>query len=633
MSKREKASSLDKWRSEYPQKFASEGQIFKHIHRGDAIFIHTGCGEPQYLVRLLIDFVTNHPKALFDSEVLQVWTLDLAPYTDIKFKSNFRHNSLFIGNTTRKAVNEGVADYTPVFLSKTPDLFYQKLIPVDVALIQTSLPDEHGYMSLGVSVDIVKAATEVAKTIIAQVNSEMPRVHGDGFIHISDVDFIVPHDEPLLTYATEEISDVIGRIGGYVSSLVRDGDTIQVGYGSIPNAVLANLKGKKNLGIHTELMSDGIVGLIKSGAVDNSKKTLNRGKTIASFCMGGKEVYDYINDNPAIELRRIDYTNDPLIIARHRNMIGINSALEIDLTGQATAESLGRIFYSSVGGQADFMRGSMLSKGGKSILTLKSTAEDGKLSRIVPMLQEGAGVTLHRGDLHYVVTEYGIAYLHGKSIRERAMELIAISHPKFRPELIRKAKELNLIFKDQAFVPGKRGEYPDDLEVYKTTNKGLEILLRPVKISDESFLKDFFYSLSDDSMYKRFISERKDMPHERLQDFVVIDYIREMIILAIVRKGEKEDVVGVGQYGVDEATHSAEIAFAVKDDHQNKGVGATLLSYLTFLARKQGLQGFTAEVLQHNTAMLHLFEKMGFDIDRRSSDGVCELKMNFRSAE
>jgi RimJ/RimL family protein N-acetyltransferase len=276
------------------------------------------------------------------------------------------------------------------------------------------------------------------------------------------------------------------------------------------------------------------------------------------------------------------------------------------------------------------MRGAVQSPGGKTILALQSTAEHGETSRIVPFLDAGAGTTLVRGDIHYVITEYGIAYLHGKNIRERAMDLIAIAHPKFRPWLIEEAKRLGFIYRDQAFIPGMKGEYPEALEIYRTTKTGLEIFFRPVKMNDEPLLKDFFYSLSDTSLYRRFISERKDMPHERLQGFVIIDYTKEMIILAVIKREEKEEVVAVGQYGIDEATHTAEVAFVVRDEYQNKGIGTELLSYLTYLAKRQGLLGFTAEVLIGNRPMLHLFEKMGFDIEKRSAEGVCEMKMAFR---
>jgi acyl-CoA hydrolase/RimJ/RimL family protein N-acetyltransferase len=621
---------INEFRKTYPEKFGSEDLIFGHIHRGDRIFIGTGCGEPQSLVRALIRYVESNPTAFFDAEILQVWTLGIAPYADEKFKRTFRHNSFFIGKNTREAVNTGVADYTPIFLSNVPDLFYRGLAPIDVALIQTSPPDDHGYMSLGVSVDIVKAATEVASLVIAQVNSHMPRVHGDGFIHIEDVDFIYACDEPLLEYIPEADTETANQIGRYVSTLVRDGETIQVGYGSIPNAILSNLYGKKHLGIHSELLTDGIVDLMKRRVIDNSRKNINRGKTVAAFCMGKKETYAYIDDNPAIDFRTINYTNNPLVIAQHEHMTAINAALEIDLTGQSTAESIGSFLYSGIGGQADFMRGAVLARNGKAILALPSTAEGGTVSRIVPFLKEGAGVTLHRGDLHYVVTEYGIAYLHGKNIRERAMELISIAHPNFRQWLIEEAKKRNLIYRDQAFIPGKRGEYPEDLEVSRTTKVGMEVFFRPVKISDEPLLKDFFYSLSDNSLYRRFISVRKDIPHERLQEFVVIDYTKQMVILAVISEAGKEKIVGVGQYGIDEATHTAEVGFAVRDDYQDRGIGSELLSYLTYLAKRQGLLGFFAEVLLENRPMLHLFHKMGFDIQQRLEEGVYELKMMFR---
>lgn len=614
----------------YPEKFAAEEEVFAQIHPGDRIFVGTGCGEPQCLVGALIKYVQSHPKAFFDAEVLQVWNLGVSPYADEKFKDNFRYNSFFIGKNSRETVNQGAADYTPIFLSAVPALFYNKRIPIDVALIQTSMPDVHGFMSLGISVDIVKAATESASLVIAQVNSRMPRVHGDTFIHVRDVDFIIPCDEPLLVFETSVPDEIAEKIGRYVSRIVRDGDTIQVGYGSIPNAILGHLSEKRHLGVHTELLSDGIVDLMKMGVIDNTRKALNRDKTVATFCMGTPETYDFINDNPSIEFRPVSYTNNPLNIARNENVTAINSALEIDLTGQATAESLGKYFFSGIGGQADFMRGAILSKGGKTILALQSTAEEGEVSRIVPFLKEGAGVTLTRGDVHYVVTEFGIAYLHGKNIRERAMDLISIAHPKFRPWLIEEAKELSLIYKDQAFIPGKKGEYPETLETYRTTKGGLKIFLRPVKITDEHLLKDFFYSLSGDSMYHRFISIRADMHHDRIQQFVVIDYTKEMVILAAVQEEDKEVIAGMGQYFINEKTHNAEVAFLVRDEYHGRGIGTELLLYLTYLAKKNGLHGFTAEVLVDNKPMLQIFENAGFEIEKHVEAGLYELTMSFR---
>jgi len=476
----------------YPEKCASSETIFSKIRAGDRIFISTGCGEPQQLVKMLVEYVESHPKAFFDTEILHVWTLGVAPYSDEKLKHNFRQNSFFVSHLTRKAVNEGAADYTPIFLSEVPDLFRRRQIHVDVALVQVSPPDEHGFCSLGVSVDITRAAVESADLVIAQVNKQSPRVHGDTFIHVSKIDYLVPHDEPTLEYIQPQLDrKIIERIGHYVAQIIEDGDTIQVGYGSVPNGALEFLADKRHLGVHTEMLGDGLIDLMEKGAIDNSMKNRNRGKLVASFCMGTQKTYAYIDDNPAILFKEIDYTNSPLVIAGHNRMTAINSALEIDLSGQASAESLGSTFYSGIGGQANFMRGAVLAPGGKNILALQSTTRDDEASRIVPALKEGAGVTLTRGDLHYVVTEYGIAYLHGKNIRERAMSLIAIAHPKFRSWLIEEAKKRALVYPDQAFLPGEKGEYPEHFETYRTTKQGVQILLRPVKISDEPLIKDF----------------------------------------------------------------------------------------------------------------------------------------------
>jgi acyl-CoA hydrolase/GNAT superfamily N-acetyltransferase len=629
----ERSNLLEDLEKIWPEKFASEEEIFSHIHAGDKVFIGTGCGEPQYMVQALVNFVSSNPKAFFGIELIHVWTLGAAPYIDDKFRDNFRINSFFISEGTRNAINMGAADYTPISLSAVPGLIRREIIPVDVALIQTSPPDRHGYMSLGISVDIVKAATQKASLIVAQINSQMPRTQGDGFINIKDVDFIISHDEPLLEYTVEKPGDVIRAIGKYVARIIEDESTLQVGYGIIPNAVVSYLGEKKHLGVHTELLSDGIIDLMQKGVVDNAKKSIDTGKTVASYCMGSKETYEFLDENPTVSFKTIDYVNNPLIIAKNKLMTAINSAMEIDLTGQATAESLAGTFYFGRGGQADFMRGAVLSPGGKSILALPSTAINDTISRIVPSLQEGTGVTLTRGDVHYVVTEYGIAYLHGKNIRERAMDLIAIAHPKFRPWLIEEAKKRSLIYKDQAFIPGVNGVYPVALETVRTTKSGLNILLRAVKIGDEPLMKDFFYALSNDSMYRRFMSARMDMPHERLQQFGVVDYANSMMILAIVEGDSKETIAAIGQYEINEKMHTAEVAIVVKDEYQNKGVGYDLLTYLTRLARRRGLLGFTAEVLVDNKPMLDLFKNMGFDTEKRNEEEVYEMRMMFRDRE
>ncbi len=627
----------------WPGKFREQERfIFQNIHPGDRIFVGTGCGEPQYLVASLLSFVKTQPKAFLDAELINIVTLGVAPYTDAKFKDNFRLNSFFIGESTRRAVNQVNADYTPIFLSALPSLICSERMPLDVALIQTTLPDREGNLNLGVSVDIVRAAVKKAGMVIAQPNSFMPSIDGDGWISMDDVDYLIPKDEPLLEYIEDVPGEVAQKIGGYVGRIVDDGSTIQVGYGSIPNAVVSSLKGRKHLGVHTELLGDGIAALMRAGVVDNSNKSLHPGKSIATFCMGRKETFEFLRDNSSVQFRAIDYTNSPIIIAQNRKMTAINSALEVDLTGQATAESLGHSFYSGIGGQADFMRGAALAPGGKTIIALPSTAKShesdsshcpakGQLvSRIVPFLREGAGVTLTRGDIHYVITEYGIAYLHGKSIRERAMDLISIAHPGFRHGLIEEAKRLHLIYPDQAFIAGMKGEYPEDLEVRKITRGGLPVLIRPVKISDEPMLKEFFYSLSDESLYQRFISARRDIPHEMLQSYIAVDYFSKMVLVAVIEENGRESVCGLGQYGMNSDTYTADVALVVRDDYQRMGLAGELLAYLTYIAKRHGLLGFTAEVLAGNEPVFRLFKSMGFDVSRRNESGVYEMKAMFK---
>jgi len=602
-------------------------EIFGRVSPGDRIFIATACGEPQYLVQKFVEHVESNPKAFFDTEILHVWTLGVSPYTDEKLKNTCRSNSFFVSHNIRQAVNEGMADYTPIFLSDIPAMFRRRQVKVDAALVQVSPPDKHGYCSLGVSLDITRAAVENADLVIAQVNSYMPRVHGDTFIHLSQFDYLVPHDEPILEYSPPPPDkEIVEAIGHYTAQIVEDGDTIQVGYGALPDAILSCFGEKRHLGVHTELLKDGLIDLVKKGVVDNSMKSKNRGKLVASFCMGTKETYEFIHDNPAVQFKEIDYTNNPMVIGEHEHMTAINTGLEIDLSGQASTESIGSTFYSGIGGLASFMRGSVLAPYGKNILAMQSTSRDGKYSRIVPALHEGAGVTLTRGDLYYVVTEYGIAFLHGKNIRERAMALIGIAHPKFRPWLIEEAKKRNLIYKDQAYMAGEKGEYPAHLETYRTTKRNVRIFLRPVKISDETIVKDFFYSLSDKSIYQRFLTVRRQLSHEELQKrFVVIDYTREMVILAVKRYLGQEVITGIAQYCISENNLSAEVSIVVRDDFQGKGIGFELLSYLVTVAKNQGLYTFTADILPDNTAVFHLIEKLGLEFDRKWEGGLIHI--------
>ncbi len=419
------------WMVEYKRKLMSPRDALRCVESGMRVYIHPGCAEPETLVETLME------RAPFvrDVEIVHLLTMGKAPYVDPEMQGHFRHNAMFIGGNVREAVNDGRADYTPIFLSEIEGLFESGAMPIDVALIQVSPPDAHGFCSFGLGVDTTLTATKCARFVIAQVNDQMPRTYGDSFIHVGNISAIVESSRPLCESPKVEISDLHRAIAKHVASLIPDGATIQTGIGGIPNAVLPFLLDRRDLGIHTELVSDGVIPLIEAGVITGRKKTLLPRKIVLAFVLGSRDLFEFVDDNPLFEFRPCAFTNDPMQIARNENMMAINSALQIDLTGQVCSDSIGQSFYSGIGGQVDFLRGSSRSKGGKPIIALPATAKGDELSRIVPMLTPGAGVVTSRGLIRYIVTEYGIAYLHGKSIRQRAEALIQIAHPKFRNEL------------------------------------------------------------------------------------------------------------------------------------------------------------------------------------------------------
>jgi len=597
------------WQERYKHKLRSPQDALRQIKSGSRVYIGTACGEPQLLVAALKEFGAR----LLDTEVINMLSLGVAPGAESKFKYNFWCNSFFLGPRTRQLASEGQVDYTPVFLSEVPALFKSRQIPIDFALIQVSPPDEHGFCSYGVSVDVTKSAAESATTIIAEVNSNMPRTLGDSFIHVDDIDVLVESNTPLLEVKPEAPNEVSLQIAKNVAELVEDGATLQAGIGMIPEQILSYLGDRKDLGIHTELFSEGIINLIESGVITGRRKTLHKGKVVASFCIGTKRVYDFINSNPAFEFYPSDYTNDSSIISQNYKMTAINAALEVDLTGQVCADSLGYQFYSGIGGHVDFIRGAAHSEGGKPIIVLPSTTRDGTKSRIVPHLSEGAGVVTTRGDVHYVVTEYGVVYLHGKSIRERTTALINIAHPKFRQELLAAAKEHHYAYADQILSP-ESARYPKELETYKIFADNLNVFFRPVKPVDERAVQEFFYSLSDKSIYRRFFHPKKAFHHVAIQLWANIDYAKNMIIVGIAKDGEGSDkIIALGQYAItDESKKAAEVALAVADQYQNRGIGGFLLQHLACIAKEQGVARFTCEVLSENKVMLALLQKAGY---------------------
>jgi len=610
------------WDRSYEEKKRSLKEAMQRIKTGDHIFVGSACGEPQYLVRGLVEMGSH----LADNEILHVHTLGVAPYSEPRYSGRFRMNAFFVGINTREAVAEGRADYTPVFLSDLPRQIAEGAVPIDVALIQVTPPDEHGFCSLGVSVEITKTGAEKAKLVIAQVNRMMPRVLGDSFIHIRDIDIIVEHDEPILESPRPQQDIVSERIARHVAGLVDDGSTLQIGIGSIPDAVLDSLADKRDLGIHTELLTEGVVDLVEDGVITCQKKTLNRGKIIASFAMGTRRLYDFIDNNPMVEFYESDYVNNPFVISQHEKMVAINQALEIDLTGQVCSDSLGYRFYSGLGGQADFMRGAMLSKGGKAITVLPSTAKEGSLSRIKSLLTEGAGVVLTRGDVDYVVTEYGAVRLRGKTIRDRAVSLINIAHPKFRNQLLQWAKEHRYV--PLEVLPFPEIEYPEELERIVELKDGSRVLLRPIRPADATMKQHLFYALSKEAVVKRYLGPVKAMPLKRVWPYVTVDYENEMNIVATVQEDGSESMIAMGSYVRIPGTNRAEVAVVVRDDWQDRGLGTRLLEYLVEIAKSKGYEGFDAWVLAENSKMLHILKKLG-KISYRLEGDVYQVRIDF----
>ena len=596
---------MKEWKEIYKSKVTTPQEAVNEVRSGQRVFIGSGAAEPQLLVHALSD----RGQELSDTQITHILTLGTAPYADPKLENGFRHNALFIGPNVREAVAEGRADFTPVFLSEVPDLFRRGKLPIDVAFIQVSPPDEHGYCSYGVSVDVTKSAAESARLVVAEVNPNMPRTLGDCFIHVNDIHAFVPSGEPIIETPAGQIDDVAKRIGQHIADLIQDGSTLQLGIGTIPDAVLACLGDKKDLGIHSEMFSDGVIELVERGVINGSRKSIHAGKIIASFVLGTRRLYDFIDNNPMCEFHPSEYTNDPFRIAQNDRMVAINSALQVDLTGQVCADSLGTYFYSGIGGQVDFIRGAARSHQGRPIIALPSTASGGKVSRITPILTPGAGVVTSRGDVHYVVTEYGIANLHGKTIRERAMALIHIAHPDHREKLMEEARNRKLVYSDQVAVFGVGDLNRRSFEKEFTSNDGKHVHMRPVRPTDEDMMRDLFYACSQQTLYHRFFAKMKSMPHHKLTKLVNIDYVNNMALVSVTHEDEHEMIVAVGRYALEKATNAAEVAFIVRDDWQGQGLGITMFNQLIEIARKRGIVKFTADVLHNNARMLHIFHK------------------------
>jgi acyl-CoA hydrolase/GNAT superfamily N-acetyltransferase len=614
------------WRERWASRICTPAEAVRRIPAGRRILIGSGAAEPRDLVEALV----SHGQHLSDNDVVHLLTLGSAPYVQPGLEQRFRHTAFFIGPNVRRAIHEGRADFMPVFLSEIPELIRSRRVRVDVALIQVSPPDRHGHVSLGVSVDIVRAAVESADLVLAEINPRMPRTLGDSFLHVDRIARLVPVAYELPEPAGPEPDEIAHRIGRHVAELIPDGATLQAGIGAIPEAVLSALGERRDLGIHTEMLSDGMMRLAEQGVVTGARKTLLRGKIVTSFVMGSRGLYDWVDDNALIEMRPSNFTNDPLTIARNERMISVNSALAVDLTGQVASDTLLGRFFSGIGGQVDFIRGATRSRGGKAIIAMRSTADGGRTSRIQAAFEAGAGVVTSRGDVHYVVTEYGVADLWGKNVRQRAMSLIEIAHPDCRGELLADAKRRRYVFADQV-VP--RGAYPWEESRSHRLRDGRSIVVRPARLTDEETLRDLFYRLSDESTYRRFLSYRNRHPHREMQYLVDLDYGQSMALVACTAAVEPAEILAIVRYDVDPATNLADIAFVVRDDWQHRGIGSLLLQRAAEIARAHGLAGFTADVLASNHPMMSVFQKSGLALEMKLEAGAYHLVLRFDHAE
>lgn len=625
MDKIEKEDIISNLKNKFNVSVSTPENAVKRICPGQRVYISTGCAQPL----LLVNAMTERAGELADVEIITLLTLGDAPYADKKFSDSFRINSFFVSENLRDSFKKNLGNYIPIHLSDVPRLFGNGQIPLDVALIQVSPPDEYGMCSLGISVDVVKSAVENSMMVIAQVNSQMPRTLGDSLINVYDIDILVPVDEPLVEGPRTEVGEDITHICEYVAALIESGSTIQLGFGKIPQITMEYLKEKKDLGIHTEMISDRIIDLLESGAVTGKRKSMDRGKIVTSFCVGTQKLYDLVDNNPLFSFRRTEYVNDPMIIGKQNKMVAVNTALQVDLTGQVCSDSLGMEFTSGMGGQSDFNRGANRSENGKAIIALPSTAKKGTVSRIVAQLTPGAGVVTTRGDVHYVVTEYGTAYLRGKNIQERAMALISVAHPDYREELLKKAIESGYVVPELADVEGKLFVTPLGLLTTMLMDDGTNMKFRPIHPTDAPRMRDLFYKLSEGTIYYRFGWNMKKLPQKQIQDFIYIDHRNEVGIVGTIPSAAGEEMISFGGYYLDKKTNRAEVALVVLDEWQNRGIGTFMANYLARIARQDGIRGFTAEVHITNKEMQAVMHKIGGNVVSTISENVYSMQSDF----
>ncbi len=620
----------DYWADHYAEDRRTAEEAIQLIRPGQRVFIGSSCGEPQQLVRALSKAADWYS----DVEIVRLMSLESAPLTLVAQKTEDRNlniRSFYLGSAKPRRLAKDSRFLTPMNLSDIPRLFKTGQLPIQVALIQVSPPDDFGWLSLGVSVDITLAAAQSADLVIAQVNPRMPRVLGRSFLHVDDVDIFVEYDEPLLTVGELPEMDTANTIGRLITRLIDDGSTIQISPGTTTQAVLLALAGKNDLGIHTQFLTREIMHLVAQGVVTNRKKKIDVGKLVASAAIGDELLYEFIHDNPSIEFHPCDYVNNPTVIARHHKMVSMNVAMAMDLTGQVAADALPQNHFSGVSGMPDFMRGTTLAKGGKSILLLPSTGRKGTVSRIVPSLSDTA-VVVCRGDVHYVASEYGVVNLSGKNLQERALAMISIAHPDFRDELFHEAKQMNLFSAGRSLKESIRGVYPLKYEETRMIN-GEKVMIRPTKPVDERRLQEHYYNLDKDDVISRFFHEKTRFLRSDVEGLSQIDYTHNLTLIAVTGEFGFGKVIAVGEYLLDEDENMAEVAFSVIRAWQGKGLGHILMKKIAEAARENGIDGLMAYTVPDNRAMIALFKALPYKVTIQFEEDVLFLTCNFDQAK
>jgi acyl-CoA hydrolase/GNAT superfamily N-acetyltransferase len=614
------------WPDAYLQKRRTAAEAIRLIQPGQRVFIGTSCGEPQCLVKELASQSGNFT----DLEIVRLMSLETTPLTVIASEispRSFNIRSFYSGSASTRTLAKIRRFFTPINLSAVPSLFQTRQIPIHVALIQVSPPDDFGWMSLGISVDITMAAALSADMVIAQVNPRMPRVLGRSFLHVNDVDVVVEHEEDLLTIGNTLELESAQMIGRHVEKLIDDGSTVQVGLGATPQATLVAMQNKNDLGIHTQFLTEGIMLLVSRGVITNRKKGFNDGKLVASTAIGTTDLYEFLHDNPAIEFHPSDYVNNPIIIARHNQMVSLNVATVMDLTGQVAVDALPHNNFSGVTGMLDFVRGSALSNRGKSILMLPSTSRDGTISHIVPLLEDRA-VVVPRSDVHYVVSEFGVVNLFGKSIQERATAMISLAHPDFRDELFYRAKKLGLIDMLRNLTESIHAVYPLKYEEAITIGES-RITIRPAKPVDERRLQEHFYNLDKDDVVSRFYHKKTSFIRDDVAAMHQIDYVKEMTMVAGIGERGFTRIVAVGGYILEPRSNMAEVAFSVARDWQRRSLSKIIMRKLAEAARDNGISGLFAFTSIQNKAMIALFRTLPYRITSTYEDDMIHLTCRF----